>query len=173
MQFANFSIVEFSEDLRFAENGKLCKHVVDANWNRNAKVNLVGALRWLQEGNVAISKETRRIDTFFSDGAVTRRAFLSRTCNSFSVLQSRKVRGFTTSSTATEKARQQPRWTLRSRKCVGGKFLCFWSRRNVKMKLRLNELINHRDRDFLGDCWSYDELQPQKRNERAQNHFSI
>jgi hypothetical protein len=29
-----------------------------------------------QEGNVAISKETRRIDTFFLNGSVTRQTFL-------------------------------------------------------------------------------------------------
>jgi hypothetical protein len=45
MQFANFCIVGFREDLRFAENGKLCKLVVDGNCNSNAKVNVVEELR--------------------------------------------------------------------------------------------------------------------------------
>lgn len=91
MQFASFSIVEVLEDIRCAENGKLCKLVDDGNCN--AKVNVVGELRLKQEGNVSITKETRRIDTFFLDDAVTRRAFLSRTCNRLFVLQSHKVRG--------------------------------------------------------------------------------
>lgn len=98
--------------------------------------------RWQRGGNVAISKETRRIDTFSSDrSGYTASIPLENMQQFFSafVLQSRAVRG---SDNFISGIRSPPVIDLisGSRKCVGGNFFFLRLCRDVKM----SRVINHR-----------------------------
>lgn len=131
-----------------------CKLVVDGNCN--AKVNVVVELRIAMITRRKCcdkQRNTKNRHVFPRIGAVTRRAFLSRTCNSFFVCATKSHRSWLLQLHQRRlKAQQQLEWSLSSRKWVGGKFLRLCCRPNVKIESRLNGIINHSDPDFLADA---------------------